>query len=197
MHAVIGPQTADWLYPVIKRLLALPGLIEAQKKTPDDVEANFTLASAWVALDHFRQAEPYLKRIVDLDPKNEKGHLDAARLLLAMAPAEDGDVELAIKNLDTFMATYKDSPETQSALMFKGQILAGDGRILEARKVFDDLRERFPTSEKAYEADKAIDEIDAVLKAGPPPSNPPAAGKDKPASQALPPDAPKKSESAG
>ena len=50
-----------------------------------------------------------------------------------------------------------------------------DGKLQEARRAFEDVRTRFPKDAKAYEADKAIDAIDARLKAG-------AAENKKPAS---------------
>jgi thiol-disulfide isomerase/thioredoxin len=165
LHMVLGPRTAPELYAVMKQVRALPALIEAARKSPDDLEANFSLATMWVDLGHLRKAEPLLRRAADLDPKNEMGRRAQAALLLAVVPTEDGEPETALKNIDSWMEEYKDSPEMPSALFFRGTILQKDGKLLEARRVYDDLRTRFPQSLKAYEADKAIDAIDARIKA--------------------------------
>jgi len=165
LHIVLGPRTPAQLYPILKQVAALPKLIEAQAKAPDDPKANFDLGGAWAILDQLKKAEPYLRRVVEKDPGNALGHLDQARLILAMVPIEDGDSALALKNLDQFIADFKDSPQRANALMFKGIVLYRDGRLEEARQVFDQLRTDYPKHSKAYEADKAIEAIDARLKA--------------------------------
>jgi tetratricopeptide (TPR) repeat protein len=165
LHMVLGPRTAPQLYAVLEKVQALPRLFEARRKAPDDLEANAALAAALAALDHFRRAEPYLKRVAELDPRNERGRLAWARLNLAIVPLEDGDAAQAMKDLAKFLDDFKDAPEVPTAVYAQGAILMQDGKLEEARRVFDDLRTRFPKHIKAYEADKAIDAIDARLKA--------------------------------
>jgi tetratricopeptide (TPR) repeat protein len=191
LHVLLFPRTAAELYPILQKVQALPRLIETLKRSPRDLEANFRLAEAWVGLDRMKQAEPYLKFIVAVDPKNECGRLVQARLWLAIVPLEDGKAAEALKNLRQFIEEFKDSPQVPTALYAIGSILARDGKFQEARQVFDDLRTRFPKDIKAYEADKAIDAIDERAKAekaakdAPPPK--PAAPPKEPA-----PAAPKK-----
>jgi len=166
LHMVLFPRTAAELYPILQKMTALPPLIDAQKRAPEDLEANFRLGEAWAGLDHFRRAEPHLARVVQMDPRNERGRLVQARLMLAVVPLEDGDSAQAIKNLRQFIEEFKDSPQAPTALYAVGAILMQDGKLQEARRVFEDVRTRFPKDAKAYEADKAIDAIDARLKAG-------------------------------
>jgi len=189
LHMVVGPQTAPQLHAIMERVRGLVKVLAAQKKAPNDLEANFAVGSAYVGLDHLRRAEPYLQRACELDPKNEHGRLSQARLLLAVVPVEDGDSALALKNLAAYMEEFKDSPEIPAAIFFRGEILFGDAKmdpekLLEARQVFDALRTQFPKHVKAYEADRAIDVIDARLRAVKP-----AAGKKEP-EPAAPPAAP-------
>jgi len=165
LHMVLGPRTPAQLYPILEQVVALPKLIEAQAKAPDDLQANFDLGGAWATLDQLKKAEPYLRRVINVDPGNAHGHLDQARLILAIVPIEDGDAPQVLKNLDQFVADFKDSPQCVNALMFKGIVLFRDGRLEEARQVFDQLRSGYPKHPKAYEADKAIEAIDARLKA--------------------------------
>ena len=108
---------------------------------------------------------PIKKSIPLFDSGVHQNSIVKARLLLCFVPLEDGEAAKAIQNLDAFVEEFKDSPEVPAAVFFKGAILMQDRRLEEARKVFDDLRNRFPKHEKAYEADKAIDIIDAQLKA--------------------------------
>jgi outer membrane protein assembly factor BamD (BamD/ComL family) len=154
----------------MERVRGLVKVLAAQKKTPNDLEANFAVGRAYVGLDHLRRAELYLQRACELDPRNEHGRLSQARLLLAVVPVEDGDSALALKNLAAFMEEFKDAPEIPAAMFFQGEILFGDAKmdpekLLETRGVFDALRTRFPKNVKAYEADRAIDVIDARLRA--------------------------------
>jgi tetratricopeptide (TPR) repeat protein len=165
LHMLLFPRTAAELYPILQKVQALPRMIEAQKKSPDDLETNFRLAEVWMGLDCVKKAEPYLKRIVELDPKNERGRLVQARLWLAIVPLEDGSAPDALTNLRRFVEEFKDSPQAPTALHAIGAILARDGKYEEARAAFEDLRTRFPKDVMAYEADKAIDALDARLKA--------------------------------
>jgi thioredoxin-like negative regulator of GroEL len=165
IHEIVGPMPAADLYQAMKLVRAIPAILEAQKKAPDDLEANSRAADAWVAIDRLAKAEPFLRRIAELDPKNEKGKLHQARLMLAMMPMEEGDTAQALKNIDAWMAEYPESPETPAAMLFKGKIFWNEGRLAEARAVLDDLRTRFPKSSKSYEADKTIDAIDARIAA--------------------------------
>jgi len=186
LHMVVGPQTAPQLHAIMERVLGLVKGLAARKKAPNDLEANFAVGSAYVGLDHLRRAEPYLQRACELDPRNEHGRLSQARLLLAVVPVEDGDSALALKNLAAFMEEFKDAPEMPSAMFFQGEILFGDAKmdpekLLQARGVFDALRTRFPKDVKAYEADRAIDVIDARLKALKKKEKPPTPEKESPA----------------
>jgi protein disulfide-isomerase len=166
LHMVLFPRTAAELYPILEKMTALAVAIEAQKRAPEDLEANFRLGEAWAGLDHFRRAEPHLARVVQRDPRNERGRLVQARLMLAVVPLEDGDSAQAIKNLRQFIEEFKDLPQAPTALYAIGAILMQDGKLQEARRVFEDVRTRFRKDAKAYEADKAIETIDARLKAG-------------------------------
>jgi tetratricopeptide (TPR) repeat protein len=165
LHILLFPRTAAELYPILQKVQALPRMIEARKKSPDDLETNFLLAEVWAGLDRVKQAEPYLARTVQLDPKNERGRLVQARLWLSIVPLEDGNAPEAMKNLRQFVEEFKDSPLVPTALHAIGSILARDGKFEEARAAFEDLRTRFPKDGMAYEADKAIDALDARLKA--------------------------------
>jgi tetratricopeptide (TPR) repeat protein len=165
LHMLLFPRTAAELYPILQKAQGLPRLVAAQKKSPDDLEANFRLAEVWAGLDRVKQAEPYLRRTIELDPKNEHGHLLMARLWLAIVPLEDGSAPEALKNLRQFTEEFKDSLLVPTALQAIGAILARDGKFAEARQVFDELRTRFPKDVRAYEADKAIDAIDERMKA--------------------------------
>ncbi|MCX5682415.1 MAG: thioredoxin family protein, partial [Planctomycetota bacterium] len=129
LHILIFPRTAAELYPILQKVQALPRMIEAQKKSPDDLETNFLLAEVWAGLDRVKQAEPYLNRTVQLDPKNARGRLEQARLWLAIVPLEDGDAPQAMKNLRQFVEEFKDSPLVPTALHAVGSILARDGKF--------------------------------------------------------------------
>jgi len=165
LHMLLFPRTAAELYPILQKVQGLPCLVDAQKKAPDSLEANFRLGEIWAGLDRVKQAEPYLRRAVQLDPKNEHGHMVQARLWLAIVPLEDGNASEAMKNLRQFAEEFKDSPLVPTAFHAIGAILARDGKFQEARQAFEDLRTRFPRDVMAYEADKAIDAIDERLKA--------------------------------
>jgi tetratricopeptide (TPR) repeat protein len=166
LHMLLFPRTAAELYPILQKVQAIPRMVEAQKKSPDDLETNFRIAEVWAALDRVKQAEPYLKRTVELDPKNERGRLEQSRLWLAIVPLEDGNAPDALKNLRQFVEEFskKGSPHVPTALHAIGAILARDGKFEEARQAFEDLRTRFPKDAMAYEADKAIDALDARMK---------------------------------
>lgn len=164
LHIVLGPRTAAEAYPILEKVAALPRLITAQQKAPDDLEANFQLGNAFAVLNQLKRAEPYLRRAAELAPKNEGGRLSQSRLLLAIVPLEDGDSALAMRNIDAWLREFPQAPEVPTAMYYQGTILFQDGRLQDARRYFDRLRIEFPKHPKAYEADKAIEAIDARLK---------------------------------
>ena len=165
VHMVLGPRSAAQLYPVLEQVSNLPVLMEKQKKAPEDLEANFAVGNALAILEHLKWAEPYLKKAAELDPGNARGRRSQARLLLALVPLEDGDSAAALKELNQYLMEFDKAPEVPTAMYFIGTVLFRDGKLEESRRMFEGLRTRFPKHLKAYEADKAIDVIDARLRA--------------------------------
>jgi len=173
LHIILAPRPAKELYGILEQVRALPALLAEQERKPDDLEANFALGNAFALLDQLRRAQPYLERATQLDPENEHGRLSQAALMLALVPLEDGKSKQAIENLDAYLEHFKDALQAPLALYYKGATLYYDGRLIEARKVFEEVSDRFPKHAKAYESQKAIQAIDAQLRAPPPPPPPP------------------------
>lgn len=165
VHMALGPRSAAQLYPLLEQVHNLARLMEAQKKAPEDLEANFAVGNALAVLEHLKRAEPYLKKAAELDPGNARGRRSQARLLLALVPLEDGDSAEAVKELNRHLMEFDNTPEAPTAMYFIGTVLYRDGKLEESRRMFEALRTRFPKHLKAYEADKAIDVIDARLRA--------------------------------
>ena len=165
LHMVLGPRMPRQFYDIMEKVRMLPGLIQAQKASPDDLEANFSPGMAFADLNQLRRAAPFLKRAAELDPENKHGRRDKAELLLAMAPLEDGDSARVLENLDAYMARFGGSAEIPVAIYWKGTVLYRDGRLEEARNVFERLQKEFPTHAMTYKADKAIAAIDTRLRA--------------------------------
>ena len=165
LHMVLGPRPPDAFAPILKQVVELPALMVAQNHKPNDLEANFALGNAFALLGQMKRGAPYLERAADLAPNNENGRLSQARLILAVVPLEDGGSAQALKNIEAYLAEFKDAPEVPVAVWYQGTILFQDGRLEEARAYFVKILRDFPTHRKAYEADKAIEAIDARLKA--------------------------------
>ncbi len=163
LHHVIGPRAAPELHAVLEQVRRLPDLFAAQKVKPEDLEANFALGNALAMLEQFSRAEPYLEKAAALDPENKHGRLSQAALMLAMVPASEGDARETLRNVNLFLERFPDVPEVPVALHLKGTVLFENGRLAEARQVFDDLRKRFPRHAMAYKADQAIRFIDTRL----------------------------------
>lgn len=164
LHIVLGPRPPAELYALLQQVEALPRLFETQKKAPDDLEANFNLGNALAILNQMKRGEPYLRRAVELAPKNENARLSQARLLLAVVPIEDGDSALALKNIEYWLREFRNAPEAPVAIFYQGTILFQDRKYKEARAYFEQVRTEYPKHPKAYDADKAIEAIDRRLK---------------------------------
>jgi len=165
LHLVLGPRKPEPFYAVLKQVQALPGLMERQAGHPDNLEANFDLGFALAKLGHMERGSPYLERAAELDPKNAKGVESQARLLLAVVPLEKGRSQEALDNIEAYLERFPDAPEAPVAIWYQGTILFQDNRLTEARPFFEQIIRRFPKHPKAYEADKAIEHIDKLLKA--------------------------------
>jgi len=193
LHMVLGPRPPDKFGPLLKQVAELPTLMVAQKHKPNDLEANFALGNAFAMLNQLKRAAPFLERAASLAPNNENGRLSQARLILAVVPLEDGESDAALKNIEAYLKQFKDAPEVPVAIWYQGTILFQDGRLEEAREYFVRILRRFPTHRKAYEADKAIEAIDARLKAKKAlesKSSPPTPPSAKPPTPAPPPTTP-------
>jgi len=180
LHLVLGPREPERFYRIMQQVKELPGLMDRQHSNPDSLEANFALGNAFAKLNHLKRAAPYLEKAAQLDPENAHGRQSQARLILAVVPLEDGNSALALANLEDYLEAFGDAPEAPVAVWYQGAILYQDGRLEEAKRYFQALIQRFPKHHKAYEADKAIEHIDARLRAeaeageGAKPSEPPA-----------------------
>jgi len=165
LHLVLGPRQPEPFYRIMEQVKELPRLMDRQHSHPDRLEANFALGNALATLNHLRRAAPYLEKAAELDPDNAMGRQSQARLILAVVPLEDGNSGLALANLEAWLKEFPDAPEAPVAVWYQGTILYQDGRLQEAKRYFQTLIQRFPKHYKAYEADKAIDHIDARLRA--------------------------------
>ena len=165
LHLVLGPREPERFYRVMQQVKELPVLMDRQHAHPDSLEANFALGNALAKLNHLRRAAPYLEKAAALDPDNADGRLSQARLILAVVPLEDGQSKEALANLDAWLREFADAPEAPVAVWYQGTILYRDGRLAEAKRYFRQILDRFPKHAKAYEAEKAIEHIDARLRA--------------------------------
>jgi len=169
LHMVVGPRPAAEFYPILQQVEALPGLMAAREKKPDDLEANFALGNAFATLEHLKRAEPYLKRVAQIGSTAQLGsedrrRLSQAMLLLAMVPIEDGEADLVIKNVDRWLLDYKGAPEAPVAIFLQGTIRFKEGKYEEARGYFERVLKEYSKTAKAMEAEQAIQAIDGRLK---------------------------------
>jgi len=165
LHLTLGPREPEPFYHLLKQVEALPRLMDRQHSHPESLEANFALGFALAKLHHLNRAAPFLEKAAQLDPDNAEGRRSQARLLLAVVPLEDGRAKAALANLEVWLKAFPDAPEVPVAVWYQGTILYGDGRLAEAKQYFESLVKRFPKHPKAYEADKAIEHIEARLRA--------------------------------
>jgi tetratricopeptide (TPR) repeat protein len=198
---VEGTRTPKDFQPILEQVVVLPGLMAAQKEKPDDLEANFALGNGLALLNQVSRAAPYLERAAQLDADNRRGRRSQARLILALAPLEEGDSAAALRLLKQFEVDFKGDPQVPTAVFFQGAVLFQDGKLEEAREVFVRMQKEFPKHPKTYDADKAILAIDGRLKyrkrmeetgaASPKEPSPPAQKEPPPAEKTPPPPAEK------
>jgi len=177
VHLVLGPRVPEVFYRTLQQVKTLPALMERQHAHPDSLEANFALGNTLGKLNQLKKAAPYLEKAAALDPKNDRGRRSQARLILAVVPLEEGKSAEALANLEAWLREFGNAPEAPVAVWYQGTILYQDGRLNEARRYFEQIIEQFPKHTKAYEADKAIEHIDARLRgkaAGKTDTKPPA-----------------------
>lgn len=165
LHLILGPRTPEVFYRVLQQVKDLPVLMERQHAHPDSLEANFALGNALGKLNQLQKATPYLEKAAELDPRNVHGRTSQARLILAVVPLETGKSAEALANLDAWLREFADAAEAPVAIWYQGTILYQDGRLVEARRYFQRIITQFPKHVKAYEADKAIEHIEARLRA--------------------------------
>jgi tetratricopeptide (TPR) repeat protein len=84
----------------------LRALLEREKAAPDDVEVQYRLAKRYVARWEGKPAAIHVKRVLQLDPQNQKGYKPECTCLLAIYEA---DTKQNLQPLRDFIAT---DPET-------------------------------------------------------------------------------------
>jgi len=165
LHLAMGPRKPEEFANLLNQVRLFPELVRAQKKAPNDLEANFALGNAFAMLNQLRRAAPYLERAAELDPDNKHGRRSQARLILAMVPLEDGNAAATLDNLAAYLLDFPDAPEVPTAMYYVGTVFYGEKRYGEAREAFAELQKRFPRHPMTYKADKAVEYIDGLLRA--------------------------------
>jgi len=164
LHLAMGPRKPEEFANLLNQIRLFPELVRAQKKAPNDLEANFALGNAFAMLNELHRAAPFLERAAELDPDNKHGRRSQAKLILALVPIEDGDSAATLDNLTTYLLDFPNAPEVPAAMYYIGTALYGEKRYGEAHEAFVELQKRFPQHPMTYKADKAIEHIDVLLR---------------------------------
>lgn len=135
--------------------------IEKEKKArstlsenPDDLEANLELAKIWIIRDYRDQAIALFQKVVDKDPKNEKGFLIEAAFRLGHLQFEAGKFEGAKKSFEKVKKYDRGDSKgyADDMLLAEARMEAKDGNDTEALKKFRLFTNKFSSSELMHEA---------------------------------------------
>ena len=130
-----GEEDRDATFQKIKDYAAgintLPALLADLEKNPNDVDVNFKLAEKYQDRYETDKTTPYYKKVLELDPDDEKGHLVEATYQVALFEARtnqnvdpliafiatDPDEEFLVNAYSTLASTYsrKKDPENTVA----------------------------------------------------------------------------------
>ncbi len=88
---------------------------------------------------------------------------EASALREAERRLSKGDEDAAIKDLETVIAKYPDSPQAQSGLFELAAIYERRSDFLKARELYQRLLERFPSSDDVSKAQEALDNVNIAI----------------------------------
>lgn len=132
------------------------GLTALSKDFPEEVGYPLRLAQLYASQGRMDDAEQLLKRVTELDPKDDKRRLDYVQFLIGQK-----EFDKAEAGLKQFISEL---PEATSLQLLLGNLYASTGRLPEAKAAYQALGARSPKSTDGVTARIRIAAIETATK---------------------------------
>ena len=145
-------------------------LLKALSKTPNDAQANYTLAKNYIDAEQDRRALPYFEKATSLSPEKPNWTLELAMLYSnlgnyrAAVPKYEAAQKLGVTQNNDFNENYG------YALIYSAEFVKGEEKILEIYKKKGNkeiLRELATTLYKLKQYDRCLDFCSKLLEVDP------------------------------
>ncbi len=136
---LVGMLPAEQMLKELEDILGVrQEYIRLEKETsqnPENAKSHYQLGQAAWRLDRYDAATRQLEKAIELDPAGEEIGLGTASIMLARTYGAKGDVEPAIKMLESYLEKHPDSAHEYEARFFLG-VLHLDNRQVEQAKEY-------------------------------------------------------------
>ena len=113
---------------------------------PKDPDLAFKLAEKHEGRQMYEESGTYYKRVLDLDPENEKGHSDDALMSLAWLEMRNKDYPRAIDTFKYFLQKFPQSEMAQDAEVYIPYSYAKAGDTTQALELYEKFLAAHPDS---------------------------------------------------
>lgn len=133
-------------------------IAQRARTQPDSPEDQYLLAEKYIERKKFEKAIDCLRRVINLDPKNNFGKTDLSYYYLALSLATQGAEQDAIVELNSLEDTFPQSRYVPDSVFLRGQIQHHTGNRSEAEKIFIAYVKNYPDHAHVSKARDILDE---------------------------------------
>ena len=138
---------------------SLPALEARAAEAPESGEAQYALASKYLALSDYKSAAEAFSKAIALDPDNRESRTELAYYHLAVCLASDRQQSKANETLDRFARLYPESQLAADALILRGQVYYHEGDLTRSTHAFESFLQKYPRHEKAALVKRMLAEV--------------------------------------
>jgi tetratricopeptide (TPR) repeat protein len=130
--------------------------LDPENKEGKGLEVALGLGKYYAGRGDAENAKKYFDIVKKMDPENKEGHADSMELQLACVPAGKRKFDEAIKNVEKFIETHKESDVVPNAYFELARFHYRAGDVDKTREVFQELIKKFPDSDEAKQAKQIL-----------------------------------------
>jgi tetratricopeptide (TPR) repeat protein len=135
-----------------------------KKMDPEDKE-GCAVGIAWqigryyVGKGDAENAKKFFDIVKESDPQGKKVHKDEMELNLAIIPAIKQKWDEAVKNIEAFIESHKESKFLARAYIYLANVYGSAGKEEKAREILKEIVEKFPKSQEAAWAKRTLQQM--------------------------------------
>ena len=135
-------------------------VLQRAESEPQSTEAQYHLAERYLQRQNFEQAVLRFSRVIELDPENDLGMMEASQFYLAISLASQNKKEEAFRQIARLEKMFPESKYLPDATLLQGQLHSFSGDHAKARQILSHFLKTYPDHLYTQQIRSMLDEID-------------------------------------